>query len=284
MARISQMFDPLNYITTHAIIAPKAVGEREMAAQHFEHIGERDLILLDRGYPAFWIFQLILSKKAHFCARISLTKWKAVQQFINSGKTEDIISINAPVTSRQACKDRQLSTDSIPLRFLRVELDTGEIEVLVTSLLDSQRFPSHIFRELYHDRWAVEEDYKVIKCRMELENFSGKSPLSVYQDFHASVFSKNVTSMLVGIAQERVVQSTEQRACHYKVNFTQALSTMRDTIILLFHKSYAEILEIISDLLDTFVLALEPIRPDRKYPRKHKRAQRRCCLNYKPTL
>jgi hypothetical protein len=31
----------------------------------------------------------------------------------------------------------------------------------------------------------VEEDYKAIKCRMELENFTGKSVLSVYQDFHA---------------------------------------------------------------------------------------------------
>jgi len=47
MARISQMFDPLNRITSHALINPKSVGEREMAAIHFEHLTDRDLVLLD---------------------------------------------------------------------------------------------------------------------------------------------------------------------------------------------------------------------------------------------
>jgi len=44
MARISQLFDPLNGITHHAIIAPKSMGERELAAEHFEHLKERDLL------------------------------------------------------------------------------------------------------------------------------------------------------------------------------------------------------------------------------------------------
>ncbi len=35
---LSQMFDPLNRITTHALIGPKSTGEREMAASHFEHL------------------------------------------------------------------------------------------------------------------------------------------------------------------------------------------------------------------------------------------------------
>jgi hypothetical protein len=58
MARISQLFDPLNGITQthHALIALKSTSERELAAKHFEHHKERDLVLLDRGYPAFWQF------------------------------------------------------------------------------------------------------------------------------------------------------------------------------------------------------------------------------------
>jgi len=34
-------------------------------------------------------------------------------------------------------------------------------------------------------------------CRIEVENFSGNSPLSVYQDVHAAVLSKSITAMLV---------------------------------------------------------------------------------------
>jgi hypothetical protein len=65
MARISQLFDPLNGVTHHALIAPKSIGERELVAKHFQHLEESDLVLLDRGYPAFWLFSLILFHKAN---------------------------------------------------------------------------------------------------------------------------------------------------------------------------------------------------------------------------
>jgi hypothetical protein len=284
MARISQLFDPLNGITHHALIAPKSTGERELAAKHFEHLNERDLVLLDRGYPAFWLFKLILFYKANFCSRISCKKWKIIRQFMKSGRREQVIMLHIPATSIAACKKFHLDTNPIRLRLVRVELESGESEVLISSLIDSEKYPHHLFAELYHDRWPIEEDYKVMKCRIEVENFSGKSPLSVYQDFHAAVFSKNITAMLVASTKERVATATDSRTLAYKINFTQALSTMRDAIVVLLQGSLETILKIISDLLETISKAVEPVRPGRKFPRNHKRAQRKCCLNYKPIL
>jgi hypothetical protein len=283
MARLSQMFDPLNRITSHAIIGPKSKGEREMAARHFEHLSSHDLLLLDRGYPAFWLFKFIVSRHTHFCARIS-SKWEIVRKFIKSGKREQLVTIKVPATSLAACQERQLDTLPMQLRLIRVELDSGESEVLITSLTDMEKYPHSLFAELYHDRWPVEEDYKVMKCRIEMENFSGQSALSVYQDFHARVFSKNITAMLAFAAQERVEQTTEDRKHCYKINFTQALSTMRDSIVLLFQRTGQAMQTIIIDLLTTFAAAIEPVRPGRKYPRNHKRSQRKYCLNYKPIL
>ncbi|MBU0657140.1 MAG: IS4 family transposase [Gammaproteobacteria bacterium] len=284
MARISQMFDPLNRVTTHAIIGPKNKGEREMAASHFEHLTNYDLVLLDRGYPAFWFFKLILSKNAHFCARISIKKWMIIRKFIKSGKREQIVTLNAPITSIAACQAHKLDTLPMQLRLIRVELASGETEVLITSLIDVERYPHSLFSELYHDRWPVEEDYKTIKCRIEIENFSGKSAFSVYQDFHSRVFSKNITAMLAFAAQEKVEQATAGRKHSYKINFTQALSTMRDSMVLLFQRTRTIVHTIIIDLLITFASAIEPVRPGRKYPRNHKRSQRKYCLNYKPIL
>lgn len=283
MARISQMYDPLNHVTTHALIKPKGVGEREMAAEHFGQLSERDLVLLDRGYPAFWLFALILSREAQFCARIS-SKWKIVKKFITSGRKEQLVTLPLSYQSRKECLIRNLSTDSITLRLLRIELDTGEVEVLITSLTDHQAYPYHLFKELYHKRWPVEEDYKVMKCRIELENFSGQTELSVYQDFHARVFSKNVTSILAVAAQKTVDRETSKRSYRYQINFTQALSTMRDAIVLLFQHPIDMAKSIIIDILETFAQAIEPVRPGRKFSRNHKRAQRKHYLNYKPIL
>jgi hypothetical protein len=284
MARISQLFDPLNKITHHALIAPKSCGERELAATHFQHLNEKDLVLLDRGYPAFWLFKLILFHRAAFCARISCKKWKIVRQFMNSGARERVVTLQAPATSILPCQNLGLDTRPIRLRLIRVDLDSGESEVLITSLADAKKYPCYLFAELYHERWPIEEDYKVMKCRIEVENFSGKSSLSVYQDFHAAVFSKNITSILVASARERVEKAAASRVIDYKSNFTQALSTMRDTIVVLFQGTRKTILRIISDLLETIARAVEPVRPGRKYPRNHKRAQRKFCLNYKPIL
>ncbi len=284
MARISQLFDPLNRITHHALIAPKSIGERELAAKHFQHLDEKDLVLLDRGYPAFWLFKLILFHNANFCARVSCKKWKIIRRFMQSGRREQVLMLHIPTTSIASCRKLQLDTRPIRLRLVRVELDSGESEVLVTSLIDMETYPHHLFSELYHDRWPIEEDYKVMKCRIEVENFSGKSPLSVYQDFHAAVFSKNITAMLIASDRERVAEATASRSFVYKSNFTQALSTMRDTIVVLLRGSRKTILEIISDLLETIAKAVEPVRPGRKYPRNHKRAQRKYCLTYKPIL
>ncbi len=72
MARLSQMFDVLNDITIDAFIGPKSIGERDAACQHFKHLKSNDLFLLDRGYPAFWLFQLIIQSNAEFCVRLQI--------------------------------------------------------------------------------------------------------------------------------------------------------------------------------------------------------------------
>ena len=61
MARVSQMFDVLNKVTVHALIEPLRIGERQMASEHLLYLRPTDFILLYRGYPAFWLFKMILT-------------------------------------------------------------------------------------------------------------------------------------------------------------------------------------------------------------------------------
>lgn len=158
MARISQMFDVLNKVTIDAIISPYHVGERELLRNHILNLLPNDLLLLDRGYPAYWVFNLILSQGGNFCARIS-KQWEIVQNFINSGAQEAFIDLHASYQSKKECFEMGLDLTPLHLRLIRVELDNGEIEVLITSLIDEHEYPHEIFKELYHKRWPVEVDY-----------------------------------------------------------------------------------------------------------------------------
>ena len=87
----SQMFDVQNRVTVEALIAPKSEGERSLAAQHCQHLVPMDLVLLDRGYPAFWLFAAIKAEDADFCARMPIGKWNVVEQFIACGQRDQIV-------------------------------------------------------------------------------------------------------------------------------------------------------------------------------------------------
>jgi hypothetical protein len=49
-----------------------------------------------------------------------------------------------------------------------------------TALIGTQQYPLDKFNDPYRYRRPVEDDYTAIKCRMEPENYSRKSALSVY--------------------------------------------------------------------------------------------------------
>jgi hypothetical protein len=281
MAKVSQLFDVLNKVTVDAIIKPKGIAERELAAQHILNVMPNDLILLDRGYPAWWLFNLIVSMDANFCARISCTKWKAVRKFISSGLPEKVIKLPVHPSSVAQCIQMGLATAPLKLRLIRIEND-GQIAVLVTSLIDMNLYPVEIFSDLYHHRWPVEEDYKTFKCRLELENFSGKSALSVYQDFYAKVFAKNLIWMMAFPVQKVLDEDPIPKKYRYQVNFTQAFSKSKGVIALLFHDSYRRIKSLIADLQYIFQRTVEPIRPGRKFPRNHRVKLRKFFLQYKP--
>ena len=281
MARVSHLFDVLNKISVDALIKPKSMGERELAAQHMLNLMPSDLVLLDRGYPAWWLFRLILTRNAHFCARISYTKWKIVRKFFRSGMAEKIIELPVHATSVAQCRQMGLSMEPLKLRLIRIEND-GKVAVLITSLTDIEKFPMAEFKDLYHFRWPLEEDYKTMKCRLELENFSGKSALSVYQDFHAKVFTKNLVWMLAYSVQDHLNQDTSLKKYRYQINITQALSKSKGVIALLFSDSARRTKRLIADLQYIFQRTVEPIRPGRKIPRNHKARPRKYFFQYKP--
>lgn len=280
-ARVSQMFDVLNKITLDAIISPKAVGERELAAQHCLKLMPNDLILMDRGYPAYWLFKLIMTLGSFFCARIS-TRWKVVRQFEKSGAPERIVKLKPTPDSVKQCRQMGLDFKPLKLRLVRVDLDTGKVETLITSLLDTTEFPADIFCDLYHLRWPVEEDYKVIKNRITAENFSGKSVLSVYQDFYAKVFSKNIAAVITRSIKPAVENRYSNLKYGYQVNFTRALSKLKSTIVMLFNRSLKQVKKILLIIEQSLLKTGEQVRPGRKFKRKHRVKLKKFFPAYKP--
>jgi hypothetical protein len=171
-----------------------------------------------------------------------------------------VVTLQADAEVQADCRARGLPTTPIRVRLIRVPLPTGEVEVLMTSLLDAVDFPTDAFAELYHLRWAQEESYKRFKCRVEVENWSGKSALSIFQDFHAKVLALNL--VLASTAQGIV----DRRDDSHPKQVNIALCAMKDALVRLLTR--ANPVELLRRLIEILADTVEPVRPGRSNPRR----------------
>ncbi len=189
------------------------------------------------------------------------------KKFAESGKAQSIITLEPSKRAIETCKEKGLPTTALTLRLVRVELKNGEIEVLITNLMDERIFPANEFKALYHLRWGIEENYKRLKQWVEIENFSGKSALSVKQDFYAKVLTTNLISMIANEAQAKVERATSHRQHAYQVNFAQAISKMKNTVLEFLYASTQYLKKKLKDFIDYIACTIEPVRKERSYNR-----------------
>jgi len=146
------------------------------------------LIVMDRGYTDFRILKTLFLDGHQFCVRVR-SDLRIYKEFLRSGRDEMILDYQPSVDLGRIEGPNSRLSKGFRVRMVRFPVE-GQECVLMTSLLDSKTFPIHEIGDLYHQRWEVEESYKVKKCRMKLEALSGSTPAIIRQDFHAKVFAE----------------------------------------------------------------------------------------------
>jgi hypothetical protein len=282
LALASMLYDVLNQVTIDAQIAPYSESEGDLLSKHMDKIKQGDLLLLDRGYPCFWLLFMLKARGIEFCVRLKDNWWLKVKEFVDSGETERIVTFSLPKKDRNKLKDYpHLQDTTINCRLLRIELEDGKIEVLCTSLTDTEKYLYKEFKGLYHYRWNEEEAYKLLKSRIELEDFSGKTARAVKQDFHAKIFLLTLCAIYAHPIEERVIaeyKADENRKYDQKINRTNAISMTLDILIPVFVKKKYKIA---LDAFDSIVSSTrEIIRSDRNVPR-NKKPKKPYAMNYK---
>ncbi len=94
------------------------------------------------------------------------------------------------------------------------------------------------------------------------------------QDFHAKIFTGNLAAILAFPAHDKIEKQTKGRKAAYKLNFTQALSKMKDAAILLFARPESKIKEYLFHLLELFCANIEIIRQNRRNPHNFRKSKR----------
>jgi Transposase DDE domain len=266
-ARVSILYDVLNEMIIDGILGKISVGERSMACLHLAQASNNDLILYDRGYPSFDFIFEHQQKEIDFVMRVRVGWSNVVKSFVASGLASQEVEIM--VGKNESVKDKAYDHQTkIKVRLIRVVLLTGEVEVLMSSLLDEKLYPSSLFSTLYFYRWGIETRYDVLKNALRIENFSGLSELVIEQDFFITLLIANMEALLRDEVNQQLKVCFKERQYEYKVNISACVSLLRDKITeLLLGQQPQEVLEYLKKV---FSQHIEAVRPNRSFERKMK--------------
>jgi len=293
MPRVSIMYDLGNNLVLDGILNSLHASEAFMAIEHIDQLIKykentkvkyNDLLIYDRGYPSFGLISYHYHNNLDFLIRVNDRSFKAVQIFKRSKKTDEILEIK--VTSailanlsqdKQHPKLKEIRRslklgEKIKVRAIKVVLDSGEVEVLLTSLLSQDTYKTDIFKELYFKRWGVEIAYDILKNIFDIENFTGLTQIAINQDFFATILTNNICSLVMNdVMEEKVTlyNNQKERKYLYKLNKNFSIGCMKDKLVLMLMKNTR--IEKIYDMIETEIIRnLLPIKPDRSFPRKRK--------------
>ena len=177
-----------------------------------------------------------------------------------------VTTLHAPEDQRAELRRLGLPLQ-LTVRFVSVRLSTGELEVLVSSLLDETAYPTAEFGALYHQRWGQETYYGRLKGRLDLEHWTGETQTAVEQDFQAAVFLANLESLLRAPAQAHLDTRRATRQHPAQVNRADSYHALKERVLELLagERSAAEV---IGQLQGWLVANPVSVRPQRQAPRR----------------
>lgn len=170
-------------------------GERQFLFEHLDLLCPDDLLLLDRGYPCRWLVAVLNERAIKFCMRVdNASGFACVRTFMGSTALEQIVMLPAP--NKRDALDYGCPRVPQRVRLVRSVSPGGGQRVLMTNLFDEELYPADCFAELYHQRWGIEEAFKRLKHRLNLEHVTGLSQQAVAQDVAAKIVCDNLQALV----------------------------------------------------------------------------------------
>lgn len=250
-------------------------SERALAASLLAHLGEGDLVLLDRGFYAVWYFLAIRARRSHFLVRVpAYVKLRRIRGTSrHRGDYLAWVTLRVPLPKGQKIQGPM----GPPTTHRKVRLMVRVIEYsipgfqnvrLMTSLLD----PGITAKEwvlAYRRRWDIELSFDELKTHQSSTaqgtlktSFRSHTPRNVMQEAYALVGAYN-------LMRETIARAAERRSLDPdKISFvgsyraiTHMLPRMQGAIVTDLLGLYEQLLD---DIAETQID--RPRRP-RRYPR-----------------
>ena len=257
-AQVTTLFNVVSKVPIDVAIAPYKTSERALLLdEHLPLLAPRDVLVLDRGYPGFEVFERLLQAGVDLVVRVpSSSTFRAITDFLESGSQDRIIEIEP---------GRKSSSSALPLRLraVRSKRPDGRDVVLVTSLKKSDGYSGAQIAELYQMRWEVEEHYKCHKSAyMGQEQLHSRTTEGVRQELLAVPLFHSLSHYFLAAAARHA------QAPYKELSTKSACLGLADYIVRLFADHNLESTDWLRRMLVRIARTPDKKRPGRKCPRR----------------
>lgn len=187
---------------------------------------------------------------------------KSVQKL---GEGDDLVELKV---SREARAKDSSMPEIWTARAVRYQRKGFQPQVLLTSLLDPEKYPAKELAAMYHERWEIELGYDEVKTELlqREEAIRSKKPDNVLQEVWGILLAYNLVRLEIArVAKQVGVPPTQ-------ISFVLALSLIRDewiwSTISVAPGAIPKHLARLRENLQRLVLP--PRRSERSYPREVK--------------
>jgi hypothetical protein len=255
-AKASCLCEVIDGVIIDAIIGNNR-NERTLAEEHIKYFErfatDKDLIIFDRGYPGKKLIADLFDKNIKFLMRLQ----RSFDVNIDADRRNDFYA------------DMNYKGSTYRLRVIKFLLESGEEEMLITNL-GRNDFGTDDFKELYFLRWSIETKYNLLKNCLLLEHFTGKTRISIEQDFYATAYLSNMAAFVQSDADHAITAEDSHKALKYKrqVNRQILIGMLKDKFILMTLCDDTDKRNAMLDsITDKLVRYKTDIRPERHYSR-----------------
>jgi len=263
--RIVALMATRSHVLTAAALGPyrgSGNGEQSLAREIWEDVPDHSLTLFDKGFLNYGKLHELGSTgvERHWLVRAKRNlKWTVVRK-LSAG--DMLVEVKPSAKARR--EDPSLPHAFI-CRAVCYRTERQQLQWVLTSLLDAERYAALEIARLYHERWEEELGYDEVKTHMleREEALRSKRPHKVRQEIWGILLAYNLVRMkMMDVASKLNLPPT-------RLSFTHSLRLVR-----MFCEVHAwvaaptKLPQRIEDLEEMFGLLILPERrTERRYPR-----------------
>lgn len=272
----SVCYDLLNDVALDATLGKQVAEKESLFTSHLQVTAPGEVIVLDRGYADYGGRAFRLHHQRDFVIRMPRRRAGAIRVFWDGPEQEQVVELAVPARQVTFVKQHGLAS-RFQVRFVKIALADGAIEVVATSLLDAQAVPAAALKTRYGRRWGIETYYDRLKNIFEVERFSGRTVRSIEQDFFGVLFLTTLESVVSRAADEELAQesATAQRKHVAQVNHAMSYLALVDHTVALLCDPPGTVEETLATLHFLFKTSPTLRRPGRRFPRHRRSGFRR---------